>query len=89
MGSRPPSPKSDTELEYQKYDAGAQTMLTGDDFEMADNVNWRWGEVPQTPGIISTNATQTEGLFAIDWSYKMMLPSSYPRYISGMVMSTL
>jgi len=49
IGSRPPSPKSDTELEYRKYDAGAQTMLTGDDFKIADNVNWRWGEVPNTP----------------------------------------
>ncbi|ELT87039.1 hypothetical protein CAPTEDRAFT_223314 [Capitella teleta] len=51
VGSRPPTPKSDTEFENQKYDsqkydAQAQTQLTGDDMDMVDDVKWAWGELP-------------------------------------------
>ena len=47
MGTRPPSPKSDTELETQK-EATSQTALTGDDLEVLDDVKWEWGELPQS-----------------------------------------
>ena len=46
IGSRPPSPKSDTEFEIQKYDVMSQTLMTGDDFN-EDDVKWRWGELPE------------------------------------------
>ncbi len=46
IGSRPPSPKSDTEYETQKYDVQSQTLLTGDDLK-EDDVQWRWGELPE------------------------------------------
>ena len=46
VGSRPPSPKSDTEFETQKYDVMSQTLMTGDDFN-EDDVKWRWGELPE------------------------------------------
>ncbi len=48
VGSRPPSPKSDTEFENRKYDATSQTMLTGDNLQTMDNVQWRWGELPES-----------------------------------------
>ena len=48
--SRPPSPKSDTEFEMQKNDMGAQTQLTGNNFEDVDQVNWQWGQLPQSSG---------------------------------------
>ena len=46
IGSRPPSPKSDTEFETQKYDVMSQTLMTGDDFH-EDDVKWKWGELPE------------------------------------------
>lgn len=48
IGSRPPSPKSDTEFETQQFDAVSQTFLTGDDFESMDEVKWKWGELPES-----------------------------------------
>ena len=48
IASRPPSPKSDTELEHQK-EATSQTALTGDELNMLDDVKWEWGELPQKP----------------------------------------
>ncbi|XP_076306725.1 phosphatidate phosphatase LPIN [Tachypleus tridentatus] len=38
---RPPSPKSDSEFEIQKYDAVIQTE--------SDTVSWKWGEFPKVP----------------------------------------
>ncbi|XP_013782868.1 phosphatidate phosphatase LPIN2-like [Limulus polyphemus] len=38
---RPPSPKSDSEFEIQKYDAVSQTE--------SDTVSWKWGEFPKVP----------------------------------------
>lgn len=53
IGSRPPSPKSDTEYETQKYDVMSQTLVTSDDFSK-DDVKWRWGELPEkTPDVTS------------------------------------
>jgi phosphatidate phosphatase LPIN len=46
VGSRPPTPKSDTEFENQKFDAQAQTLLTGDAMEEVDDMKWAWGELP-------------------------------------------
>ncbi|KAL5014363.1 hypothetical protein ScPMuIL_008633 [Solemya velum] len=42
-GSRPSSPKSDTEVEIQKQNMAKQTLLTGE-----DDTLWEWGNLPQT-----------------------------------------
>ena len=56
IGSRPPSPKSDTELEHQK-EATSQTALTGDELAVLDDVKWEWGELPQKSDESSAIAT--------------------------------
>ena len=35
VASRPPTPKSDTEFENQKYDTSCQTLITG----LGDDIN--------------------------------------------------
>ena len=62
IGSRPPSPKSDTEFEtYQQFDAVSQTLLTGDDFETIDEIKWKWGELPEsTPRTMKTEGSMDE-----------------------------
>ena len=47
VGSRPPSPKSDTELETIHNDAVSQTQLTGDNLTEINDITWQWGELPE------------------------------------------
>lgn len=50
IGSRPPTPKSDTEFEkrrsYTRSDTSCQTAWTGDDMQNCDELQWEWGELP-------------------------------------------
>ncbi|CAD5114933.1 DgyrCDS3963 [Dimorphilus gyrociliatus] len=48
--SRSPSPKSDTEFEVRQIRAetGAQTNLTGDKFQVINELFWEWGELPKS-----------------------------------------
>ena len=80
VGSRPPSPKSDTEYETRKYDAVSQTQLTGDDLRQSDNYRWEWGELPEsscslaqegagaakTEGDVKTESADSKGGFVVD-----------------------
>ena len=65
MGSRPPSPKSDTEYETGKFDSSAQTLITATDAAAAggqlkadNDIKWEWGEFPQ-PAVTSASTTAT------------------------------
>lgn len=60
--SRSPSPKSDTEFEVQiRAETGAQTNLTGDKFQVINELSWEWGELPKststTPVAIDKDGT--------------------------------
>lgn len=48
--SRSPSPKSDSEYEVRQVRAetGAQTNLTGDKFQVINELSWEWGELPKS-----------------------------------------
>jgi len=46
--SRPTSPQSDSEILRFNQDATAQTHLTGDRLLLLDDVQWKWGELPET-----------------------------------------
>jgi len=46
--SRPTSPQSDSEVLCINQDATAQTHLTGDRLILLDDVQWKWGEIPET-----------------------------------------
>ena len=64
VGSRPPSPKSDTEYETSKFDSAAQTLLTatgadGAAHNAADDIKWEWGEFPQPMTSATTTTTTT------------------------------
>lgn len=62
IGSRPPSPKSDSEYETQKYDATCQTQLTGDELMLLDDIKWVWGEFPQpSPTPAKTPSASSDG----------------------------
>ena len=65
MGSRPPSPKSDSEYETSKFDSAAQTLLTATGADgaahnaAADDIKWEWGEFPQPMTSATTTTTTT------------------------------
>lgn len=60
IGSRPPSPKSDTEYERKKYDATSQTQLSGDELMVLDDIKWEWGEFPQLSPLPAKKPTALE-----------------------------
>ena len=59
IGTRPPSPKSDTEVDHQK-EAMSQTALTGDNMSVIDDFKWEWGEIPQCSSQLSQAETALE-----------------------------
>lgn len=59
-GSRPSSPKSDTELDIVRSDAMSQTHLTGDRAVQADDILWKWGEFPKS-SVAADHSAKKEG----------------------------
>lgn len=48
FGSRPTSPQSDSGIMCRSQDATSQTHLTGDRLMPVDDINWCWGEFPES-----------------------------------------